>query len=169
VRRALLFVGLVAGLSAQVAKIQVVSGSGQGAVVNTEFGQPVVVQVTNASGTPLSNVSVTFTLQGAQANALINFGLTTVTVKTDGNGLASTGVLAANAYIGSYTGKATAGGMTANFSFLIPACSRPQSCPAASYSRPTWAIRRRRRRPLKSPARPTDTPLPWTRPGSRSR
>lgn len=79
------------------ANIAVTSGSGQSTLVNTAFTNPLVVTVTDSQGNPIPDISVTFTVPGAGASAVV-----TSPVLTNASGQAST-TATANAAIGAYT------------------------------------------------------------------
>ncbi|MBS0267332.1 MAG: VCBS repeat-containing protein, partial [Planctomycetes bacterium] len=85
------------------------------ALINTAFATNLAVVVKNASGDPLSNVSVTFAAPGTGASG--TFGAS-ATVLTDSNGIATAPTLTANSAIGSYTVTATVtGGANPSASF----------------------------------------------------
>jgi len=71
-----------------VAGMNLVSGNNQSVLVSTEFPQPLVVQVNNASNAPVAGVPVTFTLSSGSAT------LSGATVNTGSNGQASVTVTA---------------------------------------------------------------------------
>ncbi len=75
-------------ITVPVSSIQLLSGGGQTAQVNTAFGSPIVVQVVNASGAAVAGVPVTFSVSTGSAT------LGSATATTDSNGRASTTVTA---------------------------------------------------------------------------
>ena len=83
----------------------IVSGDGQSAVVGQPFATPLVVQALDIGNNPISGVAVTYTANGATANAT----LTGSPATTDGTGQASV-TATANATSGGYTVTADAGG-----------------------------------------------------------
>jgi 5-hydroxyisourate hydrolase-like protein (transthyretin family) len=88
------------------AAIDAASGTPQSAIANQAFATPLTVRVTDATGNPVANVTVTFVTPtvGASAN------MSAMTVTTDGNGDASVSAIA-NAVIGSYTVTASVAGV----------------------------------------------------------
>jgi uncharacterized protein (TIGR03437 family) len=95
-------------VSIPVGGVQPVSGGGQTAVVNTAFGAPIIVKVTDPSGNPVAGTQVTFAVTSGSAT------VGTPTATTDANGLASTSVNAGAA--GPITISATSNGFTTSFS-----------------------------------------------------
>lgn len=104
-----------AGLSAS-------SGSGQSAIINTTFGKPLVAQVVDSKGNPVSDagVSVTFTAPANGASGTFGNGTATETDTTNASGMATSTPFKANGSTGGYmvTASATINGgpQTANFS-----------------------------------------------------
>ena len=96
-----------------VSGVTVSSGSPQTTVISTAFTSPLVALVKDSSNNPLPNVTVTFTVPGGGASAV----LSSPTATTNAAGLASV-TATANATAGSYTVAATiaGGGAPANFS-----------------------------------------------------
>ena len=93
------------------AGIQATGGSPQGTTVLTAFPQAFQATVTDASGNPVSGVTVTFTAPASGASATLSAAQAT----SDANGLATV-TATANAMIGSYAVLATiAGGNSASF------------------------------------------------------
>ncbi len=85
------------GLSADVAggadQLTAVSGSPQSAYIETTFAAPVVTELTNAQGAPISDASVVYSLTDTSGHpsdaASFAAGQTMVTVQTDSSGLAT--------------------------------------------------------------------------------
>ncbi|MET0387818.1 MAG: Ig-like domain-containing protein [Polyangiales bacterium] len=88
------------------ALITVVSGGDQDVPVGKAAGAPIVVRVTDAAGTPLDNVAVTFTAPSSGASGTI----TTTPITTGADGQAST-PLTANTTTGSYVITAAVSGI----------------------------------------------------------
>ena len=88
-----------------------VSGDAQTAIVGTAFSQPLVVQVTAASGQTVSNAVVQFTLTGPGTP-------TTSNVSTDSNGRASLAVTAGSTP-GAITVTASIGSYSVSFSLNV--------------------------------------------------
>jgi hypothetical protein len=91
--------------------MDLVDGSPQAAVFNTEFGRPLQVRVKDQLGAPLAGVTVTYVPPGSGASAVLSPG----SAVTDGNGLASVTAVA-NATLGAYSVTATAGSISQSFS-----------------------------------------------------
>ena len=72
------------------AAITAVSGGGQSAIIGTAFANPLVVNVTDSSGNPVSGVTVTFTALASGASA----DLSSTTATTDSSGNASVTAMA---------------------------------------------------------------------------
>ncbi len=92
------------------------SGGGQSATVSTAFTSPLVATVTDASGNPVSGVSVTFTAPASGASGTFADGGTpaaTDTETTGANGQAISTVFTANATVGGpYNVVASATGLS---------------------------------------------------------
>ncbi len=95
------------------ATVSISSGSPQTTGVTAVFGNPLVVLVADAGSNPVSGVTVTFSVPGSGASASIAGGNTAVTLA---NGLATSGIVTANATAGSYNiGVSAPGTQTAGF------------------------------------------------------
>ncbi len=93
------------------ASIQATGGTLQSTAILTAFAQPLVATVTDASGNPVSGVTVNFAAPASGAAATLSAASTV----TDGSGHASV-TATANATAGSYLVAATASGVSgANF------------------------------------------------------
>ena len=88
------------------ASISVSSGSGQLADVNAIFGKSLQALVKDAADNPMSGIPVTFTAPDSGASAVFEEN-TSITVTTDTNGIANSGVVTANGTNGSYAVTAT--------------------------------------------------------------
>lgn len=86
--------------------ITVSAGSPQTSAINGAFDSLLKAKVTDSSNTPLKGISVTFTAPASGASGKFAGGLTTVTVTTDANGIATSPVFTANGTIGAYVVKA---------------------------------------------------------------
>jgi Asp/Glu/hydantoin racemase len=100
------------------ATITAMSGSGQSAQVSHAFSNPLVATVNDAGGNLVSGASVTFTAPASGASGTFA-GSTTVTVKTNASGLATSPAFTANATAGSYAVKATVAGVATAASFAL--------------------------------------------------
>ena len=98
-------------VTVQTGGIAIVSGNGQTTLVNTAFGQPLVVQVTDQQGRPLSGAQVAFAVTSGSAT------VGTPSVLTDANGRAST-TLQAGPNAGAITVSATSGAFSVSFNSL---------------------------------------------------
>ncbi|CDZ76660.1 putative lipoprotein, rSAM/lipoprotein system [Legionella massiliensis] len=78
--------------------ITIESGSGQSATVNTAFGQPLVVKVTDASSNPVPLATVSFTIPSSGASAT----LSSMSVRTGLDGRASVTAVANSTAGGPY-------------------------------------------------------------------
>jgi uncharacterized protein (TIGR03437 family) len=95
-------------ITVPIAGVQLVSGAGQAAALDTQFAAPVVVKVLNAGGQGIQGASVKFTATNGAT-------LGNVTAISDGNGLAATtvtagsiaGTITVTAQAGSYAASAT--------------------------------------------------------------
>jgi alpha-tubulin suppressor-like RCC1 family protein len=94
------------------------SGTPQVAKVNTAFALPLVAGVHDAFGNPVAGRSVTFTTPGSGPSATIG-GNASITIVTDPNGLASSGMVTANAENGSYIVTATVPGVASPAGFAL--------------------------------------------------
>ena len=86
-----------------------VSGDNQIAIVETAYGAPFVVKVTDPEGAGIEGVPVTFSAPGTPASGTFA-GAASVTVNTDASGVASSGTFTANDTAGSVTVTASAAG-----------------------------------------------------------
>jgi len=97
------------------ASIAATGGTPQTTLINTNFGAQLSATVRDGSNSPIAGASVTFTVPGLGASGLFGASVTS-TVVTNASGIANSGILTANATVGSFTATATvAGGGTANF------------------------------------------------------
>jgi hypothetical protein len=95
--------------------IAAASGGGQSATVNTAFASPLVATVTDASGAPLSGVTVTFAGPASGAGVTFSGGNTAT---TDAQGRASINITA-NAGAGSYAVTGSVSGVATAASFAL--------------------------------------------------
>ena len=96
--------------------VTAVGGAGQHTMVGTAFAAPLAAAVTDASGRPVTGTPVTFTAPVAGATAMFPGNATTVTVSTDGTGVATTPPLTAGPTAGTFAvTAATASGQSASF------------------------------------------------------
>ena len=90
------------------ASVTVVAGNNQRANVGAAFGTQLALSVKDAYGNPLSGQRVNFSVPSTGASGTwATTDATTLSVTTDGNGLALAPVLRANSQAGSYTVEAT--------------------------------------------------------------
>jgi hypothetical protein len=87
-------------MAGPAAVINFVSGAPQSVPINAAFGAPLVVQVVDANGNPVSGVTVTFLSQGRDASASFAGGVNTAV--TNGLGIATSPVITANGIPGNY-------------------------------------------------------------------
>lgn len=95
----------------QPARLVVVAGADQSAAISTAFGQALQVRAEDDQGQAVAGVSVRFTAPATGASAHFAGHAQSVLVKTDAQGLASSGALTANDTVGSYAVTAQADGL----------------------------------------------------------
>ena len=108
------------------------AGSAQSAPLNTPFGSPLSVTVKDAGGNAMGGRAVTFTAPATGPSGTFPGGNNTVTVTTNGSGVAST-TITANGTAGNFTVTATVAGLansTAAFT-LTNSASQPASISVA--------------------------------------
>ncbi|MBS1120708.1 MAG: Outer rane lipoprotein omp16 precursor, partial [Deltaproteobacteria bacterium] len=116
--------------------ITVVSGTPQVTTVGTAFGAPLVARVTDASGNPVPNTSVTFTPPASGASATTS----AATAVTDGSGFAQVNA-SANTVTGNYQVAATiVGGATPAQFDLANRPDAPQTLTIDALSTPQSAL-----------------------------
>ena len=118
------------------ASVAAFSGTPQSATINAAFTTALEAVVKDASGNPVSGVTVTFTVSGTAARAAFSGSATATAVTT--SGIATAPALTANGQTGSYTVTASVAGVggTATFSLtnisaipasIIATAGTPQS------------------------------------------
>lgn len=105
----------MSNMSGPPADIEATSGTPQSADVDTAFTDPLVANVTDEFGNPVSGASVTFTAPGAGVpSGLFENGTKTETDVTDADGNATSTTFTANNHAGGpYNVKATVTGLPA--------------------------------------------------------
>jgi len=102
------------------AVIAATGGSPQSATVSTAFADPLVANVTDADGNPVSGASVTFTAPALAPTGTFANGTNTETDTTDANGNATSSTFTADATAGGpYTVTATVTGVATATGFLL--------------------------------------------------
>jgi uncharacterized repeat protein (TIGR01451 family) len=96
-----------------------VSGSGQSAQVNTAFGNPLVAQVLDAQGAPVSGIVVHFQLPATGASAAFAGGSQSADAVTNAQGLATSPAVTANGIVGDYLASASVDGLIETASFAL--------------------------------------------------
>jgi hypothetical protein len=120
------------------ATIAVSSGSGQSAPVTTAFGSPLVAEVTDGQGNPVSGVPVTFAAPTSGASGTFatcaggNPTTAQCVITTGANGLATSSAFTANTTTGSYTVTATASGVASPADFSLTNTAGPAATIAVS-------------------------------------
>jgi len=100
------------------ASITATSGTPQSTAVNAAFALPLVAQVLDSSGNPVSGVVVTFTPPATGASATFAGGVNTAT--TTASGVATSPIVSANGTVGGpYTVTATVAGVAAPANFSL--------------------------------------------------
>jgi hypothetical protein len=111
------------------ATISATSGTPQSAAINTAFAQPLVAQVLDSKGDPVSGLVVTFTAPATGASATFVGGANTAT--TNASGVATSAVVSANGTVGGpYTVTASVSGVAAPANFSLtntPAAATTQN------------------------------------------
>jgi protocatechuate 3,4-dioxygenase beta subunit len=107
--------------SGVVASLGATGSTDQLAFVNTQYAQPLQVQVLDANGAPVPGVSVTFSLGTGVFGAGASFagGGLQATVPTDASGLATSPVFVANGSAGRFTAAASVSGLTSVITFEL--------------------------------------------------
>lgn len=100
------------------------SGSGQTAVINTGFTNPLQATVTDTYGNPISGATVNFTVPTTGASGTV----ATATATTNANGVATTTVTA-NGTVGAYAATGVVTGLT-NASYTLTNVANLASIPA---------------------------------------
>ncbi|MGI8688043.1 MAG: beta strand repeat-containing protein [Thermomicrobiales bacterium] len=93
------------------------AGAGQSARVTTAFPTALAAKVTDASGNPIPNATVTFAAPASGASATFAGGTTTAI--TNNSGIATAATVTANGTAGSYTVTATTPGIAGNAAFTL--------------------------------------------------
>jgi hypothetical protein len=125
--------------AAGVPSMTATAGTPQSTAVSTAFATPLQATVRDASGTPSSGVTVTFTAPASGANARFS-GATTATAVTNASGIATAPTLTANGTTGSYVVTASAAGVAAvNFN-LTNTTAAPASVSATGGTPQSTAV-----------------------------
>ncbi len=103
--------------------VYVYTGDKQAARTSTPFGSNIAALVTDANGTPLNNVTVTFTAPASGASATLPFFATT-TANTNASGIASLAAFA-NATAGTYGVTAKVTGVATPATFTLTNVGAP--------------------------------------------
>ena len=104
------FITGAGSLGTTVGSLLSVSGNNQGGATNNPLAAPFVVRVTDASGNPVSGVSVSYAIAAAPPGAT-GQSLSVTSTLTDANGLAAT-TLTMGSLAGSYSVTAISAGLT---------------------------------------------------------
>ena len=98
--------------------ISMSAGSSQSATITTSFGTILAAKVSDASGTGIAGLVVTFTAPGSGASGLFGSSLT-ATATTNSSGIATAPSFKANSTAGSYSVTATVAGVGSPASFSL--------------------------------------------------
>src|SRR5205807_1599733 len=109
-------------LSGPPASINATSGTPQSTAINTPFPAPLVVTVTNASGTPVNGVTVTFTPPSSGASG--SFAGRSEERRVGKEGVATWATFTGKGKTGSYTVTESAGGITGTPTFALTQTSK---------------------------------------------
>jgi hypothetical protein len=99
----------------------------QSAAINTVFGNAPAVTVTDAGSNPVSGVNVTFTAPNSGASGLFSNSTVTITMATNGSGVASAPFTANGTAGGPYTVTASVVGVATPASFSLTNMPGPQT------------------------------------------
>lgn len=92
--------------------LAIVNGSGQSAVVATSFSTPVEVRALDGFGNGVPGVSITYAAPLGGASAIFSgSGTNTITVTTNGSGVANAGGVSANTVTGTYSVTVSSGSL----------------------------------------------------------
>jgi len=121
--------------------VSTVSGTSQSAAVGTSFTNPLVAQVTDTYGNPVSGATVTFTAPSSGASGAFANGTVTVTVTvtTGTTGQGSSAAFTANGIAGSYNVSAASPGVATPASFTLTNLVGPASTVSAASGTPQSA------------------------------
>jgi hypothetical protein len=123
------------------ASITINSGNNQSAVVNTAFASNLQVTVTDSLSNPVPGANVTFTAPATGASGTFQGGTNTITVPTNGSGVATAPVYTANGTAGGpYSVGVTAGAATPVSFSLTNAPATVQVTVGTNISGPTVAV-----------------------------
>ena len=103
----------------------------QSGAINTAFSNAPAVTVENATNNPVSGVNVTFTAPGGGASGVFSNSTATITVATNGSGVALAPFTANGTAGGPYTVTATSAGL-ATVNFSLTNAGAPPSAPFLS-------------------------------------
>ena len=101
------------------AHITMSSGSPQSTTVHSAFGSPLVAKVTDALGTGVPGVHVTFTAPSSGASGTFANSSATTTATTNSSGLATSSTFTANTTAGPYAVAATTSGVSGSANFAL--------------------------------------------------
>jgi len=123
----------------QPASIAATGGTPQSTTINTPFGAPLVAEVFDRNGNPVSGVVVTFTPPATGASTTFAGGVNTAS--TNSSGIATSAVVSANGTVGGpYTVTAMVAGVAAPANFSLTNSARiPASITATSGTPQTTA------------------------------
>jgi adhesin/invasin len=117
------------------ASITVSGGGTQSATLNTQFPSQLATTVKDASGKPISGVTVTFTVPTSGASARLSSN----TAVTDVNGNATV-TATANGTTGTYNVTATAAGATGTATFVLTNTTSTSPAPVPATSTPVLIL-----------------------------
>jgi len=103
------------------------AGTPQTTSPGSVFATALQVTVLDGNNNPVPNAVVSFTAPASGATGTFTGNLSSATIITNSNGIATAPVITANATVGSYTVTATAGSLTTNFALTNANCSL--NCP----------------------------------------
>ncbi len=101
------------------ANVLVVSGNEQAVAAGSAVPLPLEALVTDTSNNPVQGVNVTFTAPTGSSSATFAGGKSSVTVSTNGSGIAISPALTANSQVGTYVISAAVSGVSAQAQFRL--------------------------------------------------
>ncbi|TDS84591.1 choice-of-anchor U domain-containing protein [Comamonas sp. JUb58] len=97
--------------------LSISSGNQQVAQVGTAFAAPLQVRLADENGDPVANQTLRFAAPASGASAVFSNGSAALQLRTDAQGLASSGAITANAVVGAYQVLASVDGVSTPASF----------------------------------------------------
>ena len=136
--------GLPAAIASQ-------GSSSQEATVNTQYAQPLQVEVTDANGAPVQGATVSFSVVTGPTGAGASFlGGAQAAALTNSDGIATSSPLLANGVPGKFTATASTDGLSAVALFSLDNHAAAVTVSKVAASDPTATVDKRYREPLQA-------------------